>query len=125
MTLRELPLDEWPRLSACQFGDLWQGLKPEDTTVLVIEQDGEIVAHWCLLRIYHVEGLWIRHDYRQRLSVARRLWLGMRALAAGMGARAVMTGADTDEIRAMLTRVGATKLPFDSYVLPIQEPPCH
>ena len=118
---RELPAHEWERLRGTELETLWPKLTPSTDRVIVVERDGEIVACWALMQMLHVEGLWITPGERKQAVVARRLWRAMRAAVADYHAAYVWTGADTDEIREMITTAGGTKVPFDSYVLPMGE----
>lgn len=120
MTHRVLPRTEYPKLAGTELETVWPVL-PEDALVLVVEDGAEIVACWALLTVRHVEGLWIAPAHRGKGSVARRLLAGMRTL---VGVRPVVTAAMTDEIRGLLDRIAAQKLPGDHYVMTLGGEPC-
>lgn len=125
MNTRTLPPAEWSRLT----GDGWRAMlphvRPDDVEIVVVEDDGRIVASWAVMRVVHLEGLWIDPDYRGRVGVARRLFVATLAAARRWTSGWAMTGAASDDVRAMLTKVGALPVPMDSYVMPIgAEEPC-
>lgn len=113
---RVLPKVEYPRLAGTEAEAVWPML-PESAEVIVVERDLVIVACWILLPLYHVECLWIHPDHRKSMSVARRLWIGMRRLLTTKGIRNVLTAALTDDVRGLLQHVGAEQLPGDHYVM--------
>lgn len=119
LTTRVLPRDEWPRLAGTEAEHLWPLMQPGDGDIVVVERDGAIVGCWGLLRVVHAECVWIAPSERVRTSVARRLLTAMRNVARSMGARAVYTGAETDEVRQMLETLGGTKLIGDHYMVPL------
>jgi hypothetical protein len=120
MTTRLLPHDEWHRLDGTDLSEGLSLLNPDHVDVLVVEDDGVIVAHWLLASMLHVEGLWIAPEARKSGVVARRLWRGMRETVAKRGASSVLTGAVTDDVKALLDHAGAMPLP-DQFVLPMGE----
>lgn len=121
MTTRVLPQYEWPRLVGTELETVWPVLNPAQADILVVEDAGVIVGCWAVIRYVHVEGLWIAPSARRKASVGRRLWLGLQKLAQHLGATSVLTGAMSDDVRALLDHVGATKLPGDHYVMPMRE----
>lgn len=118
LSVRPLPVEEWHRLK----GDLGQVKEqlPAGTTVIVVEREGEIVGQWSgmVLTHYHVEGLEILVG-DHKTAIARNLLLGMLAHVRARGESAVLTGAQTEAVRTMLTSVGASKADFDMYAWPI------
>ena len=117
---RILPFAEYPRLNGTELGPVWPLLRPDDAFVTVVEQGDQIVACWALMRVWHLEGAWIHPAHRKKTAVARRLWVGMRRLAARLGVRSAMTAAVSDDVRAILKTAGATKLPGDHFLLPLE-----
>jgi N-acetylglutamate synthase-like GNAT family acetyltransferase len=112
---RLLPRDEWNRLAGTEAEAVYPFL-PETARVLVAERDGAVVGTWVLTPIYHVECLWVAPALRKS-TIAARLWTGMRLICASLGIERVMTGAMTDDVRALLAHVGGEQLPGDHYVL--------
>lgn len=120
MTSRILPPAEWPKLVGTEAETLWPHLDPENSRVLVVEHDGRIVGTWTVLRLVHVECVWIDPDYRGAFGVVKRLLRGMREVARGWGARTVLTAALTDPVRSLIASLGGSMLPGDHYVLPVE-----
>ena len=102
MITRILPPEEWGRLVDTPLESSWQDLNPSWAKVLVVEDGDRIVGCWTLLSIWHLEGLWIAPDYRQKTSVARRIWVGMKRLMGSVGAGAAVTAAITPDIESLL-----------------------
>ncbi len=111
MTTRILPPDEWGRLQETGMAACAATLHPAVDEVIVIEEDGAIVGTWSFKIVPHVEGLWIADDHRGKSSVARKLFLAMRAHARSRGAEVVMTGAASNDVKELLAHVGAEPLP--------------
>lgn len=121
MTSRVLPVAEWGRLVGTEL-ELALPYLPPDTQIVVIEDAVTIVGCWAILRYVHVEGVWIHPDYRRQGAVARRLlsmmgWVARQAF----GAQVVITGADTDDVAGLITRLGGHRLPGTHYVIPVKE----
>lgn len=119
MTTRSLQPSEWHRLST-DYAAVLPHVQPSDVEIVVVEDGDRIVASWAVMRIVHLEGLWIDPDYRGRVSVARRLYRATMAAVQRWTTGWAMTGADTDTVRAMLATVGAVHVPMDVYVMPIK-----
>lgn len=119
MTTRILPVEEWPRLAGTELGSVWPMLDPKRAQIIVVEDAGRIVGTWALMWQMHVEGLWCHPDFRKGTAVGRRLLATMHEQAERAGAGAVITGAVSDEVRALLVKAGATKIPGDSYAIPV------
>ena len=115
---RILEPTEWARVPT-DLQALLPHVIPGDAQVVVVEDDGRIVASWAVLRVVHLEGLWIDPAYRGRVSVARRLYEATLSAARRWTSGWAMTGAATDDVRALLNTAGAQKLPMDTYVLPL------
>lgn len=117
MSARILPPEEWPRLAGTEAETIWPLLDPRRAHVLVVEHGDAIVGTWVLMNVLHAECLWIAPEHRHGVSVARRLWTFMRRTARSLGVPVVATAALTDDVRALLDHVGATKVPGDHYAM--------
>jgi hypothetical protein len=122
LTSRVLPVNEWGKLEGTALGSVRATL-PDNTTVIVVERDGRLVACWAGMGLthYHVEGLEIVPDERGNTSVARRLLMGMREHVASLGVPAVFTGSQTAEVSRMLESAGASPAEMTLYVLPMKD----
>ena len=121
LTDRILPPDEWSKLADTELGAACQLWRPEDAAIVVVEDDGAIVATWALCRFWHVEGVWVAPSHRKRPGVVRRLLVAMFSLARRFGVKAAITGAVTDEVRKLLSHLDAEQLPGTYHVLKLRE----
>lgn len=119
MTTRLLPPEEWHRLAGTEVETVAPELDPVDTRVIVVEDHGEIVGTWVLLRVVHAECLWIAPSHRGKASVLGRLLAGMRSLAQAWGVRSVVTASLTDEVTGMIMKRGGVPLPGQAFALPV------
>lgn len=117
LTRRVLPRDEYHRLAGTELESVAPTL-PDGCQVLVVEDGGDIVACWALLRVLHVEGAWVAASHRTVAS--RHLLRGMADLVADAGGAAVLTGSRSPRVTRLLRGLGATKLDFDTYVLSLE-----
>lgn len=118
-TTRALPASEWGRLVGTELETLAPKLDPAETQIVVVEHGERIVACWAVMRVVHVEGLWIHPDYRKKPPVAVRLLRAMHQAARAFGASWVWTGSETPDVTSLILKQGGTHVPFDSYILPI------
>lgn len=124
LTSRVLPAAEWGRLAGTEVESIVPGLTPEHTAVLVVEQDGEIVGTWVLLRMAHVECFWVAPAHRGKAGVAARLLRSMRGLLGEWGVRAPITGSVSPDVTSMIERLGGIRLPGEHFALPLEGLPC-
>lgn len=122
MRERILPRAEWHRLDINpDLRSVWPFLRPEDTRVVVVEDDaGEILATWMVVRTVHVEGVWVREDYRKRSTrLVRLLFQGMYAAARAFGVRNVWTSAGSPEVERLLEKGNRARPAPKSYVMSV------
>jgi hypothetical protein len=119
MTTRILPPDEWHKLQGTEAEPIVPGLDPVDTRVLVVEQDGEIIGSWVMLRMVHVECVWIAPAHRGKAGVLARLLSGMTSLAKAWRTRSVITGSIDPRVSRMIRRLGGLPLPGEHFALPV------
>ncbi len=108
MTTRILPHEEWPRLTGTYLEPLWPLLKPETCSVIVVEEDGEIVGTWVLMSVFHVEGFSAKNG-----AVIRRLLKAMKAEAATHGVQTVVTASTSEVITDFLKRMDPQTVPIN------------
>jgi hypothetical protein len=118
---RMLPPEEWSRLKGTEAEPAIPHLDPANTRVVVVEDDGQIVGCWVLVRVVHAEAVWIAPTHRTKFGVVRRLIAGMKTLARGWGAKGVVTAAVSDDVRRLIAKMGGAQLPGEAYVLPVGE----
>src|SRR3990167_9526559 len=119
MTTRVLPPEEWHRLVGTEVESIVPGLVPEHTQVLVVEQDGAIVGTWAVLRLVHVECLWIAPAHRRKAGVAARLLRAMVQAAERWRTPSVWTGSMSPEVTSMIQRLGGIPIPGEHFAIPI------
>lgn len=121
MTSRILDPSDWHRLVGTEVEHVWPLLNPEQTQILVIEDEGEIVGTLTLVSIWHAECLWIHPDYRKGCGVMRRLIDGMWNTAHRLGAKRLWSGSLSDATTNILHRLGAHEIPGRSFSFPVKE----
>ncbi len=119
MTSRQLPPDEWHKLTGTEAEQLYPLLNPETTAIVVVEDGDRIVGCHVLMWVLHAECLWIHPDHRGKSSVGRRLWGAVQKTAIRAGVHALMTAACDDRVRKLLKHAGAARVPGDHFMVPI------
>lgn len=105
MTSRVLDYAEW-HLVPEYMDDVLKTMRPGTSRVCVIEHEGEIIARWLLYPVLMAEDIWIAPQYRQRVSVGRKLWRLMQRAATELGFSRVVSAVVDDTSRALLTNRG-------------------
>lgn len=123
--VRELPVEEWPRLLEMPGPYQEQGVlpNPQANRVLVIEQGDTILGYWGAFTLVHSEPVFIREEHRHRVSVVRALWEGMRDLLVAMkvpGCVAIILDPDAPINLPMATKLGFVKVPGSLYYLDLR-----
>ena len=113
---RILPAEEWDRLTGTELAVLTPFLNPDETRVVVVEQDGVIVACWAATKMVHLEGVWIRPGHQR---VARRLMKATRAAVEDLGAMVAITGTETPTVREIIERLGGQRLAVEWFVVSV------
>jgi len=120
LTTRLLPRAEWATVLTGTDLGVVSSLMPEETVIIVVEDDEVLVGCWALTRMWQAEGVWIAPAAAKSAAVARRLLVAMRREAEKVGTHVVLTGAQTDGVRSMLTRLGAEELPISVFAWPME-----
>lgn len=120
MISRVLPHEEWGKLAGTEAEAVWPHLDPETTRVLVVEDAGEVVGAWLMLRMVHAECLWIKPSHRGVYGVAKRLLKGMRQIATEWGAPKVITGSTDPHVTELIERFGGVPMPCETFILPVE-----
>jgi len=115
MITRILPKEEYGRLERTGIPQLPK-VRSEDVTIVVVEDEEKIIASMMVLRATYFEGAWIDPDHRNA-GVTRGLLDLASEVAQMRGSQWVFVGAADDHMRSILDRLGAAKLPMDSYIL--------
>lgn len=109
-TARELPLEEWDRLTGLPIASGASPLNPENAAVCVVERDGQIVATWGALTMVHAEGCWIDPAHRRNPAVVQALIAGFFTMLHAHGLAEVLTVTQTEEVGALAAGLGGTKV---------------
>src|SRR5258708_37907414 len=111
MIARVLPREEWSRLKGTEAEQLWPALNPSHSRVLVVEDEGEIIATWCLFPMVHAECLWAKPDHRGVYGAAKALLSLMRQEVAQWKVNAVMTASMSPHVTKLIEKFGGEKIP--------------
>lgn len=115
MKTRVLPPEEYWRLERTGI-PLFPRVRPEDVSVIVVEEEEKVVACMTILRANHFEGAWIDPEHRNA-GVTNALLSASSEMARCSGSEWVFAGAADDHMRSILDRLGANKVPMDLYIL--------
>lgn len=115
MRARILRSDEWQNAEAF-MAPLMPYIRPESADIVVVEQDGRIVGQLGLLRITHLEGLWISPEHRGNAGVMRALIRQAGALLQLRGEDWVIGSAASDQMRGFGERLGK-QIPMELYAM--------
>jgi ribosomal protein S18 acetylase RimI-like enzyme len=125
LTVRELPVVEWPRVQHLAHAAFQQTpvLDPNELKIMVAEtSSGEIVGYVVAYTCVHVEPIWVHEDYRRKPGVIRKLWRGAAQMLQRSGitfAFATIGIHDAPSNQALAQHLGFTRLPADLYALEI------
>lgn len=122
MTTRLLPPDEWPRLVGTLLEAAWPDFDRVTTRIVVVEEDGAIVACAAVFQRWHLEGAWLAQGARGRVSVGRALLQAVRSIVASLCVREVLTMATSAVGRHLCVGFGrATHLDCDHFAVRIED----
>lgn len=103
---------------------LFPDVRPEDVSHVVVEDDaGKIVGALRVVNVRHFEGAWVDPAHRNA-GVVRSLLSMAEAVAVCRGSRWVFAGAADERMRDILARMGARRIPMDTWVLKLGGEPC-
>jgi hypothetical protein len=114
MMARVLPQSEWSRVSGGDLPEIMKRVLPRDMEVIVIEDGDSIVAHMLVMRLTHLEGVWIKPGYEHS---ANRLLRHTVQSARKWNDRWVVAGANDDTMRDIMSRMGGRKIEAEFYSL--------
>jgi hypothetical protein len=116
MIARILPEQERGRLTAeTGVPQVFAFVPPRDVQVVVVEDGGEIVGTVAVLRMTHLEGLWVSPERRGNPGLVRHLL--RTALEAAKPAEWIVAGVPGDEMRGILRRLGAHPMSAEMFLL--------
>lgn len=116
------PLDYEKLYPTPQLGPVRAQL-PQGTNVIVAEEGEEIIGTWALVPLVHLEGFWISPEHQKKAGVGRALLRKMAQTAQEMGAKVVITGAESEEIEKLISKVGGVELPVKMFAINVERTP--
>ncbi len=118
MIIRDLPQDEWGRLTPdMKIYKYLPMLDPDFTVIRVVEtDDGEIIGSYGKFSICHLEAIEIAPAHQGKAGVLRMILDDVRREVAVQGG--MMTAADTPEVERIIRALGATERPVKSFFWP-------
>lgn len=120
---RILPPEEWSKLERTQIPNLGRFVRPEDIAVVVVEDEGKVIACLSVLKATHFEGLWIDPE-RRNAGVVRSLLRQATAMARVWSNGWAFGGAADECMGKFLGRLNGVKLPMDLYMMPLGGEKC-
>ena len=122
MTSRVLPFTEWHRLPE-SLDPILMELSPVQSRICVVEDKGEIVAHWLLFPVIHAECVWIAPAKRKTGRTAKKLIDLMRETARGLGVERVMGATISEDVTKLLANplLSGEPIPALMFMLPVGE----
>ena len=122
-TIRQLPVEEWPRLLDLPDKWLTQLPAPEEGVVFVAEDhQGDIIGFWMVLQAFHLEPVWIRSDHRGGI-VPRRLWRRIRQFLDSCSITKAFCLTEQAPVAGYLSRLGFRELPDRTYTYSCHKTP--
>lgn len=117
MISRTLPQNEWSKLD---LGGWLKFANPEDVRVAVVEDEGKIVGRCLVLKLTHLEGLWVDEEHRNA-GVSSALLKQVVKTSREMANETVIAGAvDGDErMYSLMARLGAERIQASYFALGI------
>ena len=109
MKVRTISPSEYGKLPVSTSA-LLEHILPQDVTVIVVEEDGKVVACSTIQRLTHINGVWIVPEKRGGAGVARALLDATMAEAESRSGW-VLAATENHVIRRVLKWLGAVELP--------------
>jgi hypothetical protein len=121
MTARELPFHEWDRLPV-EMDRLLMMLRPCETTIRVVEDDGHIVAHAVFYRTVHIDGVGVSESHRHSPTVWRHLLGELASVGDYFDCDHAWAASATDEMTKVMThpRLQAEAVPALPFIMALR-----
>lgn len=117
MSVRVLPASEWDRLP--ETPHIAYAVPPQDSRLVVLEENGEIVGTLFVARVTHFENLWLSPSKRGNAKAAMELVEEAYRQARSFGSTWAWGASDTDKASAIIKRVGGKELAVKTFIIPI------
>ena len=119
MIARVLERREWGLIPPDHAPVLSAKLPAENSRVVVVEHEGQIVGGLSRIMIPHLEGLWISKAHRGNPVLAMALVEAAFAEVRKTGADWAWGASITPEVSDIIARVGGKELPVKSFIIPV------
>lgn len=118
MNTRVLPREEWHRLAETNNPQICGSVPPDDVRVVVVEDGGKIVGSMAVIRVTHLENIWLE---KPRAGVASALIKAAHAEARQWAKGWIMAnvGWGRDRVAESVEAFGGSKIPVDTYLMPL------
>lgn len=119
MRTRILGVDEWGRIEEAGAPPITPLVNPDNAARVVVEGDGDILAAISVLRVTHLEDLWIHPGHRDNLGVTRALLRQAVAFPQIRGESWVLGSINSDRMRRFVARLNGVRIPGEYYAFGI------
>jgi ribosomal protein S18 acetylase RimI-like enzyme len=121
---RILSTEEWQKVEHLDMPPIIPFVSPENIAIVAVEDDaGKVIACMSVLQVTHFEGAWVDPEHRNA-GVVRALLRLASALPIARGESWVFGGADSEQMRDVLQRLGGVEVPMSTFILPVGEREC-
>lgn len=90
-----------------------------DAITWVIEDEDGICASMSVVRVVHLESLWIRPDKRGNAGIVRSLLNRVVGTVKSFGSSWVIGTGESPEVESFIKRLGGKPVNTTSYIIPI------
>jgi|RhiMetdeSRZDD1v2_1073273.scaffolds.fasta_scaffold00788_61 hypothetical protein len=120
MIARTLAEHEWARLEETDHPSVLSFVDPKDMRVVVVEDEGKIRGSMAILRVTHLENVWVARDAG---AGVKRLLIESALTAAREWSRDwAMASVGDDQVADLVTRIGGRKIPdLDTYMVSLEQ----
>ena len=117
MIARVLGENEWDRLSETGNPTVCSLADPGSLRYVVVEDEGRILAAMAVLRVTHLENVWVSKD--AGAGVRRLLVKTAIETARDWTSSWAMASIGDDTIGGYVKRLGGRAVPVDTYIIPL------
>ncbi len=119
MMARILPREEWSKLDVSGMPLIGPTLRNEDVQIIAVEDGSRLVATMAVIRVTHMESLWIDPEYRGNAGLVRMLLKQAVSAAKKWTDKWIWGASDTEHMNDIIKRVGGIQLPIQSFMIPV------
>ena len=116
MTVRILSADEWPDAAFEGQPAVLPFVEPQNVALVVVEDQGRIVARLGVYSATYLEGLWVAPEYRHHAGVMRALLRQVIEIPKARGEHWAFGVCASEEMHGYLERLGR-QVPVELFAL--------